>query len=74
MFCEVFLFTNFSQGKFLYCSMLFILTTNFNTAVLLMKYIAPDFFLVKIVAGFVKLLNINLDEYTFSQSCKISFF
>ena len=54
--------------------MLFILTKNLNTAILLMKCIAPGFFLVKIVSGFVKLLNINLDEYTFSQSGKISFF
>ena len=68
MFCEMFFFffTNLSQGNFLYCSKFFILTKNLNTAFTPteMKQNFLNFFSLRFFFSFIKLLNINLDEYS----------
>ena len=68
----LFFYTNSSQGNFLCCPKLFVITKNFNTArsrtVTLNFYndcyknCYIEFFFVEIFVSFVKLLNINLKE------------
>ena len=60
-----FFFTNIFQDKSLYCPRLFTVTKNFNTALTLSGINCIESFLVKIVVSFIKLLSINLDEYSF---------
>ena len=67
-----FFFTNLFQDKSLYCPRLFTVTKNFftvtknfNTALTLSGINCIESFLVKIVVSFIKLLSINLDEYSF---------
>ena len=63
----LFFFTNLSQGNFLYCPNIFILTKNLNLPVLVLNWNKTyyiEFFFVKFFFSFLKLLNTNLNAYS----------